>query len=90
MATSLYDLSVASYLLTVGAVAAFLDRGAKHCAAAGTSPDELVGVRLFTDMAPLSFQIVSVAHHSLGAIEGIKAGVFRPPSVLAGLDPVRA
>ena len=26
------------------------------------------------------FQIVSVAHHSLGAIEGIKAGVFRPPS----------
>lgn len=80
MATSLYDLSVASYLQTVGAVAAFLDRGAKHCAAAGTSPDELVGVRLFTDMAPLSFQIVSVAHHSLGAIEGIKAGVFRPPS----------
>jgi uncharacterized protein len=35
MATSLYDLSVASYLQTVGAVAGFLDRAAKHCAETG-------------------------------------------------------
>ena len=60
MATSLYDLSVASYLQTVAAIGGVLDRGAKHCAAGGTDPNDLPGVRLFDDMAPLSFQIVSV------------------------------
>jgi uncharacterized protein len=39
MATSLYDLSVASYLQTVGAVAGFLDRAAKQCAETGSDPD---------------------------------------------------
>ena len=95
MATSLYDLSVASYLQTVGAVGAFLDRAAKHCAETGTDPNELVAVRLFPDMAPLSFQIVSVAHHSVGAIAGVKAGLFQPPtgtppSDFAGLQKIVA
>ena len=36
MATSLYDLSVASYLQTAGAVAGFLDRAAKQCAEMGS------------------------------------------------------
>jgi hypothetical protein len=80
MPTSLYDLSVASYLQTVGAIAGVLDRGAKHCAEAGTNPDELVNVRLFDDMAPFSFQVNSVAHHSLGAIEGLRSGAFHPPA----------
>ena len=80
MATSLYDLSVASYLQTVAAIGGVLDRGAKHCAEAGTDPNDLPGVRLFDDMAPLSFQIVSVAHHSVGALAGVKAGLFQPPT----------
>jgi hypothetical protein len=80
MATSLYDLSVASYLQTVAAVGGVLDRGLKHCGEAGTDCNDLVGVRLFDDMAPLSFQIVSVAHHSVGALAGVKSGVFQPPT----------
>ena len=67
MATSLYDLSVASYLQTVGAVAGFMERAAKHCAETGVDPDDFVGVQLFDDMAPFHFQIRSVAHHSVGA-----------------------
>ena len=42
MATSLYDLSVASYLQTVGAVAGFLDRAAKQCAETGSDPGDFV------------------------------------------------
>ena len=80
MATSLFDLSVASYLQTVGAVERFLEKGRVHFAEAGTDPDELVSHRLFENMLPLSFQIVSVAHHSIGAIEGVKAGLFGPPT----------
>ena len=30
-------------------------------------------------MRPFRFQIVSVAHHSRGAMEAVKNGVFAPP-----------
>ena len=30
-------------------------------------------------MLPFRFQIVAVAHHSAGALEGAKAGPFAPP-----------
>jgi hypothetical protein len=80
MSISLYDASVASYVQTATAVAGFLERGLSHCVDNGTDPEALVQTRLFPDMAPLRFQVVSVAHHSIGAIEGIKSGVFGPPS----------
>ena len=79
MPTSLYDLSVASYLQTVDAVGGFLAKGLDHCQGCGADPAKMVEARLAEDMLPLKFQIVSVAHHSLGAIEGMKKGVFSPP-----------
>ena len=48
--------------------------------------NEIVESRLFADMLPLRFQIVSVAHHSLGAIEGLKKGVFVSPSQTGPLN----
>jgi hypothetical protein len=86
MPASLYDLSVASYLQTLAGVAGFMDKGLAHCKAKDIDPNDIVATRLFPDMLPFSFQIHSVVHHSLGAIEGIKAGVFSPPSNLAPLD----
>ena len=80
MAISLYDLSVASYLQTTAAVAAFMEKGLKHCAEKNIDPAEIVETRLYPDMLPFRFQIVSVAHHSIGAIEGVKKGVFSPPT----------
>ena len=85
MATSLYDLSVASYLQTVGAVVGFLDRTAKHCAKAGLNPDDLVGARLFGDMAPFHFQIECVDNHSVWALEAVKSGVFAPPPLVGAI-----
>src|SRR5580693_7586454 len=85
MAISLYDLTVASFQQTLGAVAGVLDKGADHCAAAGTDPNALVGERLIGDMLPFAFQIWSVEHHSLGAIQGCKAGQFSPPRALPEL-----
>ena len=86
MATSLYDLSVACYLQTLTGVAGYLDKGLAHCTAANIDLNELVETRLYADMLPFRFQIQSVAHHSLGAIEGVKNGLFLPPSNLAMLD----
>ena len=76
MTISLYDITVGQYLQTVGAAAGFLDRGLKHCTDEGSNPDDLVGQRLAGDMLPLSFQVSSIAHHSIGAIEAVQSGVF--------------
>ena len=86
MAISLYEATVERYLQTLGAVAGVLEKGAAHCAETGNDSAELVSTRLYPDMLPLAFQIWSVQHHSLGAIEGAKSGVFAPPSPLPPLD----
>lgn len=95
MAISLYDLSVVPFLQTLGGVSGFMDRGLSHFQDNNIDPQEIVETRLFADMLPFWFQIVSVAHHSLGAIEGVKAGVFspdmgRPPYTYADLQKVIA
>jgi hypothetical protein len=86
MATSLYDLSVPSYLQSLGAVAGFLDKGSAYCSEKGIDLNAVVETRLFPDMLPFRFQVASVAHHSLGALKGIQAGVFKPPAGLPDLD----
>ena len=79
MALSFYDLSAVSYLQTLHATAAVLARGRSHLEEHGPTPDELAQFRLRDDMAPLSFQVISVWHHSLGALRGMQGGVFTPP-----------
>jgi len=86
MALSFYDVSVASYLQTLGAVSAFVAKGREHCEKNGIDLGEVVETRLHPDMLPFRFQLVSVAHHSLGAIRGIESGVFGPPGATPELD----
>ena len=80
MAIPLYDISVTSFLQTLGGVTAFLEKGLQHCQAQGIDPQEIVDTRLYPDMLPFHFQVVAVAHHSWGALQGVQAGVFSPPS----------
>jgi hypothetical protein len=86
MATSLYDLSVPTFLQTVNAVGGFLDRAAAHCVETGTDADDFVNARIFADMAPFHFQIECVAHHSVWGLEAVRNGVFAPPA-LVGPQP---
>jgi hypothetical protein len=79
MATSLYDLSVACFMQTLGGVAGYLDKGLSHFREKSIDPDEIVETRLHADMLPFRFQILSVAHHSIGAIRGVQKGLFQPP-----------
>jgi len=80
MAVSLYDLTVPSYLQILGGIEGVLSKGAAHCKEKGVDPNEIVETRLAPDMAPFRFQIVATAHHSAGAITGVKAGAFGPPA----------
>jgi uncharacterized protein len=86
MAFSLYDATVANYLQILGAAGAFLEKGLIYFREKGIDPAEVVDTRLAPDMLPLRFQIVSVAHHSRGAMEAAKNGVFVPPSGKPDLD----
>jgi len=79
MAISLYDSTVANFLQTLGAVEGFLGKGLVHFKEKGIDANGIVETRLFEDMLPFRFQIVSVAHHSKGAIDGVKAGLAGPP-----------
>ncbi|WP_249351576.1 DUF1993 domain-containing protein [Corallococcus exiguus] len=82
MATSLYDLSVPTFLQTVRAVSGFLDRAVRHCAETGADPDDFVNARLFDDMAPFHFQVEATWHHSVWGVEALKTGVFAPPALV--------
>ena len=82
MAISLYDVSVVSFLQVLGAVEGFLEKGAAHLRETGVDPDSILDVRLHDDMLPFRFQLVSVVHHSQGAMAGAKSGQFAPPGAV--------
>jgi len=86
MAFSLYDATVANYLQILGAVGGFLEKSLAHFRDKGIDPAEIVETRLTPDMMPLRFQIVSVAHHSRGAMEAAKNGTFTPSMGKPDLD----
>jgi hypothetical protein len=86
MAFSLYDASVANYLQILGAIDGVLEKGAAHFREKGTDLAEVIETRLISDMAPFTFQVISTAHHSRGAMQAVKNGVFTPPTPRPGID----
>ena len=80
MPVSLYDVSVASYLQGLNAVAGVLEKGRGHCEENGIDLADIVSMQLIGDMLPFQFQVISVVHHSAGALRGLAAGEFAPPA----------
>ena len=80
MSVSFYQASAGSYLQVLEAVGGILEKGAAHAADSGLDLQEVVMTRLREDMMPLHFQVVSVAHHSWGAMQGMQKASFSPPS----------
>ncbi|MGE0387220.1 MAG: DUF1993 family protein [Gammaproteobacteria bacterium] len=78
MAFSLYDATVPCYQQILGSVAGLLDKARAHCADKALAPDALIQARLAEDMFPFAYQVKSAAVHSIGAIEGVRKGVFSP------------
>jgi hypothetical protein len=85
MSQTFYNNSVASFLQGLGGVKNVLERGRAASAEQGLDLDEIVRYRLRDDMAPFSFQVISVWHHSMGAIKGMQAGLFEPPPKVTGM-----
>lgn len=81
MAITLYDATVGTYKQILSSIEGVLSKGREHCEANGIDLNDVVETRLIDDMLPFRFQVISVAHHSLGAMKGVDAGVFGPPSM---------
>jgi uncharacterized protein len=78
MTISLYDATIPSYRQILGTVAGLLTKAERHCADNGIAPDDIVQARLAPDMLPFTYQVKSTVVHSVGAIEGVRKGVFSP------------
>jgi hypothetical protein len=95
MTFSLHAATVPSFQQTVAAVSGLLDKAEAHCAHTGAAHEELIQARLAEDMLPFAYQVKSVAEHSVGAIEGVRNGVFSPsmapfPDSFAGMRQLLA
>ena len=79
MSISFHASSAGTYARIVAATGNVLTKGQAFAADNNIDADSLVTARLHEDMADLQFQVVCVAHHSLGALKAMQAGEFRPP-----------
>jgi uncharacterized protein len=78
MAFSLYEATLPSYRQILGAVGGLLVKAESYCAEKKLPAEEIIQARLVPDMLPFAYQVKSTAVHSLGAIEGLRKGVFSP------------
>ena len=90
MSFSLYDAVIPSNLQILGAVEGLLDKAEAFASEKGIAAAEVIEWRLAPDMLPFGYQVKATAEHSLGALEGVRAGSFSPsmtpwPTDFAGL-----
>lgn len=78
MPFSLYDATIPSYQQILGAVSGLLIIAETFCSENDIGNEEIIQARLADDMQPFAYQVKSTAVHSLGAIEGVRLGVFSP------------
>jgi uncharacterized protein len=75
---SLYSAVVPANLQILESLSRLLDKAEAFCAAEGIAPEQIIEARLADDMHSFAYQVKSAAVHSLGAIEGVRRGVFNP------------
>jgi len=90
MTISLYDATVPTFIQIIASSEGILNKAETWCDENGQAEEELIQCRLIEDMFPFAYQIKSLHTHSVGALEGLKAGVFspnfdEPPTDFAGL-----
>lgn len=90
MPIDLYAATVPAWRQQLSAVSRLIDKAADWCAANECSPQEMIEARLIADMLPFGYQVKSCVGHSLGALEGARAGEYHPdrggwPQDFAGL-----
>jgi hypothetical protein len=78
MTFSLYEATIPAYRQILGAVGGLLGKAESYCAEQKLAAEEIIQARLAPDMLPFAYQVKSTVVHSLGAIEGLRKGLFSP------------
>lgn len=78
MSFSLYSATVPPFRQTLGAVERLLIKAEDYCRDHDARPEAIIQSRLAPDMLPFSYQVKSTVVHSVGAIDGVRKGVFSP------------
>ena len=78
MSLSLHAVVVPAFQQTLAAVRGLIDKAETFCRDQGLPAADLIQARLAPDMLPFAYQVKSTVVHSIGAIEGAKAGTFSP------------
>ena len=87
MSISLYDAVVRTYAQFLPGVEQCLQKGREHFESLGRDPNALVDSRIYPDMLPLHFQIVTLVHMSTGAVRTVgESGIFGAPDLTLSFD----
>ena len=78
MTFSLYSAIIPSYRQILDSISGLLGKAQAFCNDKGIAAHDIIQARLAPDMLPFAYQVKSTAVHSLGAIEGVRKGVFSP------------
>ena len=86
MSTSLFDLSVKSFIQVVEASTGVLAKGKAYCEEQNIDLASVVETKIIADMADFHFQVVCITHQSVRAIHALRSGEFNPPAGYARMD----
>ena len=86
MSIKINQASLETYKQILPAALQILNKAKAHFEETGTDLEDIVQARLYEDMAPFSFQVFSIVHHSVGALNALKSGEFGPPNMPESLD----
>ena len=81
MNVSLSNVSLDTYIQMVSAASNIIEKAEEFCKKNNIDVQEIVEMQLYKDMAPFTFQVFSIVHHSVGAIDALKTGEFGPPKM---------
>jgi uncharacterized protein len=85
MTFSLYDAVIPSNLQILASVLGLLDKAEAYCTEKNIDTGTIIQAKIADDMFPFAYQVKAVAEHSMGAIAGVRKGVFSPDTAMPPL-----
>ena len=79
MTTDLFNITCGTFEQMLQSTKSFMGKAREHFEENKIPLQKIAEYRLAEDMMPLQFQVMSVAQHSHGALEGVADGWFTPP-----------
>ncbi|HEY3800799.1 MAG TPA: DUF1993 domain-containing protein [Caulobacteraceae bacterium] len=90
MSFSMYDVSVSVFRQYLAALSGVLAKAEAHVASGALAEADVMGVRLYEDMQPFTFQIMQAVSHGAGSVHNLRGETFERPTGLETLAGCKA